>query len=75
MYWNSPPYNLNCVLILRRGHSNSKSPSAASGTVADKVIHVALFAAQRLHHLLVLASYLLHAGQLIQREGLLFVNL
>lgn len=42
---------------------------------ADKVVHVALFAAQRLHHLLVLASNLLHAGQLIQREGLLFVNL
>lgn len=32
---------------------------------ADKVVHVALFAAQRLHHLLVLAPNLLHTGQLI----------
>lgn len=69
------PYYLNCVLFLRRGHSDSKSPAAANSTVADKVIHVALFAAQRLHHLLVFASNLLYAGQLIQREGLLYVNL
>lgn len=67
------PYNLNSIGTLCCWHSQIGILTRIEAASAIEVVDVQLFTTQRLHHLFVLPSQLLHAGQLIQREGLLLI--